>query len=270
MNEILTAKSLKKVNGSINTFVLKIIALAAMFIDHLEGSFPDTLPVAFGWIGRIAIPIFMFCVIQGIIHTSNKRKYLLRLYIGSVVMSVGSFILQTAFPEEQFQIADNIFAVFFLLGVLITLAKNEFTMSKKAALWIGFVVIQVVSFLLVKGLQNMSASYAYLANGLIPNISTCEGSMIFIVLGISMYTFRSNRVKFSIIYIIFCILMFISAGIAGFIVQNLFYGNYQWMMIIALPLMLLYNGERGRSMKYLFYTFYPLHIWILFIIAKLI
>ncbi|OQY85353.1 MAG: hypothetical protein B6D40_03740, partial [Anaerolineae bacterium UTCFX3] len=43
--------------------------------------------------------------------------------------------------------------------------------------------------------------------------------------------------------------------------------EYQWMMIAALPFIMLYNGERGRySLKYLFYTFYPLHIWILYIV----
>jgi len=38
-------------------------------------------------------------------------------------------------------------------------------------------------------------------------------------------------------------------------------------MIAALPFIILYNGERGRySLKYLFYVFYPLHIWILYIV----
>jgi len=41
--------------------------------------------------------------------------------------------------------------------------------------------------------------------------------------------------------------------------------EFQWMMIAALPLIMLYNGERGRySLKYLFYAFYPLHIWVLY------
>lgn len=268
MNDSLTSKDLKKVK--INTFVLKIIALAAMLIDHLEGSFPDTFPVAFGWIGRIAIPIFMFCVVQGIIYTSNRRKYLFRLYIGSVVMSAGSFILQTAFLGAKFQIADNIFAMFFLLAVLITLAKSKLTMDKKVVVWIGFVLIQIVSFLLIKRLQPISSSYAYLANGVIPNILTCQGSVIFIVLGIFMYVFRSNRVKLAVMYISFCILMFASAGFSGFTAQSLFYGNYQWMMIIALPLILSYNGEKGKSLKYFFYAFYPLHIWALFLIANIV
>lgn len=270
MNDVLTAKNLKKVNGPINVFILKLIALAAMLIDHLEGSFPNTFPVAFGWLGRVAIPLFMFCIIQGLIHTSNRRKYLFRLYIGSVIMTAGSLILQTAFFRAQFQIADNIFATFFLLALLITLAEGKLTMNKKIGLWIVFILIQIVSFLLVKRLQTMSAYYAYLANGLIPNILTCEGSVIFIVLGIFMYVFKSNRVKFTVMYVIFCILMFVSAGFAGFTVQNLFYGNYQWMMIVALPLMLCYNGEKGKSMKYFFYTFYPLHTWILFVISNLL
>lgn len=252
-----------------SVFVLKIIALAAMLIDHLGGSFPDTFPVAFGWIGRIAIPIFMFCLVQGLIHTSNKRKYLLRLYIGSVVMSVGSFILQTSFSEAQSLIVDNIFATFFLLAVLITLAKSEFTMNKKVGLWIGFGLIQIISFLLIKWLQTVSKSYAPLANGLIPNILTSTGSVIFISLGIFMYIFRNDRIKFTVMYTIFCVLMFASAGVVRFTAQNLFYENYQWMMIIALPLILSYSGERGRSLKYFFYTFYPLHIWILFLIANI-
>ncbi|KLU58959.1 TraX protein [Peptococcaceae bacterium CEB3] len=254
----------------ISTFVLKIVALIAMLLDHLEGSFPNTFPVVFGWIGRIAIPVFMFCVIQGLIHTGNTRKYLFRLYIGSVVMSVGSFILQTFFSKAQFQIADNIFATFFLLAVLITLTKTKLTPNKKVRLWIVFIVIQIISFLLIIKLQTVSRSFAYLANGLLPNIITSQGSILFLMLGILMYAFKNNRLKFSVMYVIFCVLMFVSAVFSGFTVQNLFYANYQWMMIIALPLMLAYNGEKGRSLKYFFYAFYPLHTWILFLIANFV
>lgn len=270
MNKRLAVDISKRKYVKISTSILKIIALIAMLLDHLEGSFPNTFPVAFGWIGRIAIPVFMFCVIQGLIHTSNTRKYLIRLYIGSVIMSVGSFILQTFFSKAQFQIADNIFATFFLLAVLITLAKTKLTPKKKMRLWIYFVVIQIISFLLIIRLQMVSRSFAYLANGLLPNIISSQGSILFLMLGILMYAFKNNRLKFSVMYVIFCVLMFVGAVFSGFTVQNLFFANYQWMMIIALPLMLAYNGERGRSLKYFFYTFYPLHIWILFLIANFI
>ncbi|MEA4876090.1 TraX family protein [Anaerorhabdus sp.] len=40
-----------------------------------------------------------------------------------------------------------------------------------------------------------------------------------------------------------------------------------------MPFIYLYNGERGpntKFSKYIFYIFYPVHIWILYIIATVI
>ena len=39
--------------------------------------------------------------------------------------------------------------------------------------------------------------------------------------------------------------------------------NCQWMMIFALPIMLMYNGEKGKGYKPLFYIYYPLHLFII-------
>jgi hypothetical protein len=47
--------------------------------------------------------------------------------------------------------------------------------------------------------------------------------------------------------------------------QNYFVVPIATFLII--PLLLAYNGERGRRAKYLFYAFYPGHLAILAIIA---
>lgn len=39
-------------------------------------------------------------------------------------------------------------------------------------------------------------------------------------------------------------------------------------MILALPLMLRYNNEKGYGWKYFFYAFYPLHTFALFYFAN--
>ncbi|WP_081773069.1 TraX family protein [Bacillus sp. EB01] len=39
-------------------------------------------------------------------------------------------------------------------------------------------------------------------------------------------------------------------------------------MLLALPLLLLYNGKKGFGFKYFFYFFYPIHIILLYFIGK--
>ena len=46
--------------------------------------------------------------------------------------------------------------------------------------------------------------------------------------------------------------------------------HYQWMMIFVLPIILLYNGERGNYPKKLFYIYYPLHLFILSVLSTLL
>ncbi|MBT1171893.1 hypothetical protein JS528_00660 [Bifidobacterium sp. MA2] len=59
-----------------------------------------------------------------------------------------------------------------------------------------------------------------------------------------------------------------NAGISQFALgQSPFTVNYQWMMVFALPFMLLYNHKRGPHVKWFFYVFYPAHIVVLYLIG---
>ena len=46
--------------------------------------------------------------------------------------------------------------------------------------------------------------------------------------------------------------------------------NFQWMMIFALPFMLMYNGKKGKGLGRLFYIYYPVHLVIIHIISAII
>lgn len=87
---------------------LKIIAICAMAIDHFAASilfYGILLPAAplspgtpvWTWyqiyqgmrfIGRIAFPIFCFLLVEGFLHTSNKRKYAFRLFLFSLISEI--------------------------------------------------------------------------------------------------------------------------------------------------------------------------------------
>ena len=54
-----------------------------------------------------------------------------------------------------------------------------------------------------------------------------------------------------------------------FLENNLF-SSIQWLMILALPLFLQYNGKRGKNTKWIFYVAYPLNIVVLRIFGSIL
>lgn len=57
---------------------------------------------------------------------------------------------------------------------------------------------------------------------------------------------------------------------AGSFADSLLRINFQWMMIFALPFMLMYNGKKGKGFGRLFYIYYPVHLVIIHIISAII
>jgi len=71
--------------------------------------------------------------------------------------------------------------------------------------------------------------------------------------------------------------------VVGFIALNVFFieiisqtafftyalNDLQYYSILALPLILVYNGLEGKKMKYFFYFYYPFHIVVILIIKEL-
>ena len=64
------------------TFLLKIIAVVLMTVDHVGKFFG--LPVFMRWLGRLAAPVFFFCAVEGALHTSDRKKYIKRLYLRQI------------------------------------------------------------------------------------------------------------------------------------------------------------------------------------------
>ena len=87
-----------------------------------------------------------------------------------------------------------------------------------------------------------------------------------VLVGIGFYLCRRSKRALAVFYTLFlgilaaiCLL-----GSSADTVLSLFF------MWLALPFILLYNGQRGRGMKYLFYIYYPAHVYILAIAASLL
>ncbi len=74
----------RKLQTNLDTDFLKLIAIIAMLLDHVGNVFFPQYPV-FRWIGRIAFPIFCYCMTVGLLYTHDIKKYLTRLGIFAII-----------------------------------------------------------------------------------------------------------------------------------------------------------------------------------------
>ena len=267
--------------------------------------FPDlSISLPLHWIGRIAAPIFIFGVVNGLKYTHSKRMYILRLYLASVIMAVIQMITQI-----ELNFLRTLFIIACICGIL------ELRKSKKSSSWrkmLGlYIVYQVIVCIICGCLISISSANTetvcfYLIPALMGSVFTIEGGLVFVILGIIMYLTYNNRKSLILSYGIFVIgymvfmstqivpiglwkirqlipmigenvsdgveyLLSVIIGIAPMEVGgNIFTVQYQWIMIFALPLILLYNHQRGRKCKYFFYIFYPVHITLLWLLANFV
>lgn len=86
-------------DGGISGALLKWLGIITMTIDHVGAGIIqyynlDSAADLSEWymisrmIGRLAFPIFVFLIVQGYQHTSNLKKYLVRLFIFAVISEV--------------------------------------------------------------------------------------------------------------------------------------------------------------------------------------
>ena len=131
----------RKLKTNLDTDFIKIIAVVSMTIDHIGGAFFPQYP-AFRWIGRIAFPLFCYCLTVGMMYTGDIKKYLFRLGVFAVI-SQPFWIL--AFNSDD--ITGNIFNlnIFFTLIVSL-LGAWGFKERKWWLLILALILLNVINF----------------------------------------------------------------------------------------------------------------------------
>jgi len=217
---------------------LKIIAIIAMTIDHAATTlFPRyslDLPVMFmHTIGRLTAPIMMFLIVEGYHHTRNLKKYLFRLFILAVI---SHFAYTFCFGKEYKTIFDQTSVIWAFLMGLIALIVRE---NDKLKTWQKHLMLFPVIWAAFPADWSSPAALAILYMGL--NYGNFKKQMISLVICIAAY---------AVIYAIFL---------------NVVYGLMQMLIVLAIPVLYQYNGRRGtwKGMKWFFYIYYPLHLFLL-------
>jgi len=250
--------------------IIKWIALLLMVIDHI-GEFLPGSNIYFRYVGRLSFPLFLFGVIWSLYYTHDRGKYLLRLYVAGVIMAVLDLCFNNVVDQPYRYITNNIFITFLLTGIIIhVIEKLIYLREEGIKLAIAFIILQVISTLGCILAESWVSLYGIknFVGAILPNIIWNEGSIFFIILGIVMYFTKENKIVMSVCYCTFS-LFFLAKCLPNLTYEDVWFRNYQWMMIFALPIMLCYNQKKGSSTKYFFYVFYPIHIIILYIVGNI-
>ena len=256
-----------------NATTLKLFAAILMFLDHIHQMFAYRgAPMWLTMAGRLVFPIFLFAAAESFHYTHNKKKYLQRLLFASWSMTIITFVLQKAVPNEHVILMNNAFSTFFVAG-LYMLSWDFLTegIGMKSGKKIGKAVLcALIPFVcalpiylvaLLSFNQEIPASLIrFLATIalLVPSILTVEGGFAMVALGAAFYMFRKHRwAQITILLVLSGITCVIDGGI-------------QWMMCFAAIPILLYSGEKGSGMKNFFYIFYPVHIALLYVLSAVL
>ena len=251
---------------SLNSFDLKILAVIFMVIDHI-GLFVDGTPVWFRYIGRLSYPLFLFCLVWSYHYTHSRLWFCLRLYLMGLFMAALRWWVEVyQWPEAGSFYNHNIFVTMLLTCLLISVIELAGQDKLRCGLLLGGLLAVQLAFYaapwyLLPQLRRFSGD---ILTAIFPNLALNEFGYEFVALGVAMYFLKTRPDKMAAVYLLFGLLLF-SRELLGDMEAS-----HQFIMVLALPFMLLYNRQKGRGWKWFFYIFYPLHVFILFYLANFV
>ena len=252
--------------SGINSSTLKILALAVMLIDHIGAilviAYMNTITdyVVYNRansvyeilrnIGRVAFPIFVYQLVLGNRYTKDKAKHIKLLLIFTLI------------SEIPFDLAFS--------NTLIDI-KHQSTLW---TLLIGSLMMCCLDFINREKLLIVPSAFTILVFCVITHFSRSDYGFSGIILVAVIYFF----IEYREIMIYAAPVTFL---IAYFIMKYINYHNMEkaFSMVISeslstIAFLLIYydNGVRkgGKALKWIGYLFYPAHLFILFLIKRLI
>ena len=247
------------VKKCLNKTVLQIIAVICMAIDHVSIFAANIyLYYVMKFFGRITIIVMCYFVAEGYYKTRNLNRYIIRLGIFAAISQVPYYLYKfsanlpnscTSLIISMFMNRNVIFTLFVGLSLLVII-KSDYSIIVKAvaagaALWLvrcsdwGFyAVLWIVGFGVFRDSKKQQCKWLMAVLAL---------KILTVAATVMMYVVQTGMLPYSMI-----------CGVMTY------FGGF-----LALPLISLYNGEKGKGPKWGFYIFYPAHLIIITIVYML-
>ncbi len=212
-------------------------------------------------IGRIAFPLYAYCIAEGFRYTRNRAKYFLRIFLLGL-------LCQIVYTIADRTLYLGILIVFSMSLIIMYFADCAKTASRGEVSDLNRRICKFMGK--DKPLNNdadKTISAAVCAASVIGVLFLCMKVQVdygFFGVMLPVFTFlfddRPRKlVMFTAALLALCIDM---TGSSFFI---------QFWSLLTVPILAAYNGQPGKyRMKYFFYIFYPVHLIILYGIQMLL
>ncbi|TDQ42664.1 TraX family protein [Aureibacillus halotolerans] len=225
----------------LNSNALKLIAIVTMVIDHTSiwlVAPGTTMDMITHTIGRMAAPIMCYLIAEGYCYTSNIHRYMKRLFIFSLI-SHFPFVLFLGLSWWQ-----GTSVIWTLLMGLVALYISQ---RSRLPLFIRIVLI------LLCCLFAWTADWNYIG-----------------VLWVLFFGLFRGRIHLQLLsFVLIGTVLYLIPGINTMGFDSIF----RFGILLVVPLLLLYNGQKGKKSKLIqwsFYVFYPLHLFLLYILSHVV
>ncbi len=241
---------MEKKKWGLSSFALKRVAVISMIFDHIGSiviqGMLEPLRVdgmlyigqdSAGWVrwvfqlrelcdilGAIAFPIFCFLIAEGYTHTRNKGKYTLRMFLFALLSEIPYDLAHYRMPF-RFSLQNVMFTLTVSLLTLMALERAERRAGEQKK-------------------QYVALSAAITAAGMVLAYLV-RGEYVFLgVLAVALMYLLRERGKLRLL------------GLVPLLIAS------PWILL-AVPLLMAYDGSRGKGNKWFFYVFYPAHFLVL-------
>ena len=266
---------------------LKAIALVSMVLDHIHYFFSHTgcIPLWFSMAGRLAAPLFLFCLVEGYSHTHSRRRYYCKLLAIAAPMGLLLFFMRYGgllVRPDGFFPTNSMLSTFVLL-VYFYLAFDCLASRRGKRVLLGLcLLVFLLAWPFLAGWLTLAFPAAATVVGLLsytvlPMINlTGDLSTPVLPSGIVLYLAQKHRpLQVAALVAVefgwhFLLVYSQVRTLPDFQPIQMLTTYYEWMGgCLAAPLLLCYNGQRGRGYQRFFYFFYPAHIYLLYALSWL-
>lgn len=266
---------------------LKILAILCMAFDHVVRIFPlyrmfspladrlwsaghdaaadwllNGLPFYLMLIGRLAAPIFLFCVAQGLLHTRDTSRYLKRILVTAIIAQI---------PYVLFNLAE-----YRVDGIADAWVWQDTGLNICFTLALGLAALALYRRLAERG-HPLSWVVVCAAATALARLLSMEGGRGYILLIFTFYLTR-NRPRWQRALWFLPAVILSRWGLAQWVLEDFTAGPIRNFLLntggnyLGMLVTLAYTGEKGdagRGFQRLCYAFYPAHFALLALIGLL-